>query len=277
MRKVAAFLCAVSICACGGLSHAANRVEVESVSVLAGGTVAVGVYVENDVAVRSIALPLEIREVTSGSCMTSLVIENPVSGSRGAGYLGDLVITNTYPVKDGATAGCPEGYGTIAPLDFISPDGVLFSRNRILTSNLPAGSDFPVGAGIPYFRLTMDVTVVPGTFEIDTTCTTPSEHIAFVGAAGSTLIVPSFTMGTVTILPCDCPWQGDINADGIINAVDVALQIQIRFFGGVDPRDPGCPTTRSDYTGEGLTNAVDLVRCINYVYVGGPGPVDPCP
>lgn len=259
-----------------GSALAANRVEVQSLTCYPGNTVAVGVYTENDVALKAITIPLEIREVTPSSYMTSLALENPVPGSRGASYLGDIVATVTWPNPDASPELCPDGgYATQGALDFVSPDGIMFSRQNIFPNNLPPGSDFPVGTGIPYFRMTMDVTGVVGTFEVDTTCRTPAGHIGFVNSS-SQFIQPAFTKGTITILPCDCPSQGDINADGFIDVIDLALHIDIKWFGAPDVQDPLCPTTRTDYDIDGWTTAVDLAWCIDHVLFGGWEPLDPC-
>lgn len=75
---------------------------------------------------------------------------------------------------------------------------------------------------------------------------------------------------------CLCPFQGDMNADGSINATDLTLIINVIFFSGPDPQDPTCPTTRADFNGNGIVNAVDLTLAINYIFFGGPPPVNPC-
>jgi len=76
--------------------------------------------------------------------------------------------------------------------------------------------------------------------------------------------------------PCLCPFQGDINNDGFIDAVDLAMLIDIVFFGAVDPQDSTCPTTRGDFNGDGFADATDLAELIDHVFFGGAGPTDPC-
>lgn len=76
--------------------------------------------------------------------------------------------------------------------------------------------------------------------------------------------------------PCLCLYQGDVNADGFVDAVDLAVVIDIVFFGASDVQDPACPKTRADFNGDGVTDAVDLAILIDHVFFGGAGPTDPC-
>lgn len=75
---------------------------------------------------------------------------------------------------------------------------------------------------------------------------------------------------------CSCPFQGNINGDGVINATDLTLLINIVFFGGTDPQDPLCPKKRGNFNNDGVTNATDLTLMINHIFFGGPGPANPC-
>ncbi|MEW5875206.1 MAG: hypothetical protein AB1752_08515 [Candidatus Zixiibacteriota bacterium] len=279
-RVVLAALAVLAVVA--GTAGAANRVAVQSMSAFPSGDIAVGVYVENDVEVRSVVVPLIIKSVNPNAYMTALTLTNPVPGSRMAGKLPDIVASNTYPVGNAAVSGCNSawytdggGFATIGQPDYISSDGVLLARQRIFGPTLPAGTDFPVGAGIPSFRLNVTVTETDGVFEIDTTCVTPANHLSYNNMSGQQ-VVPTFTKGTITILPCVCPWQGDINADGFIDAVDLAKQINVTYFGQAETWDPSCTSPRTDYDGDHLSSVNDLVRCIDHVFFGGAGPVDPC-
>ncbi len=78
------------------------------------------------------------------------------------------------------------------------------------------------------------------------------------------------------ILPCDCPYQADINADGIHDAIDLNLMIGVFFFNREEPHDPYCPLGRADVDGDGISDAIDLNTFIEYVFFNGPGPSDPC-
>lgn len=75
---------------------------------------------------------------------------------------------------------------------------------------------------------------------------------------------------------CDCFYPGDIDADGVINAVDVAIEIDIVFFGAPNSGDMDCHAKRSDFNNDMVTDAVDLAIMIDHVFFGGDGPVDPC-
>jgi len=75
---------------------------------------------------------------------------------------------------------------------------------------------------------------------------------------------------------CLCPFQADHNADGFVDAVDLAVEIDVIFFGAADLQDDGCPTTRGDFNADGVADAVDLALMIDHIFFGGAGPVDPC-
>ncbi|MEW5873996.1 MAG: dockerin type I domain-containing protein [Candidatus Zixiibacteriota bacterium] len=64
---------------------------------------------------------------------------------------------------------------------------------------------------------------------------------------------------------------GDINNDGQVDAVDLALAVDFIFFGGAPPYG-----SSGDMNCEGFVDAVDLALLIDYIFFGGPGPVDPC-
>jgi len=75
---------------------------------------------------------------------------------------------------------------------------------------------------------------------------------------------------------CECPWQGDYDADGFLTAVDLARLINIVYFGSIGTQDPDCPVRRGDLDFNGFTDTVDLALMIDHVFFGGPGPADPC-
>ncbi len=75
---------------------------------------------------------------------------------------------------------------------------------------------------------------------------------------------------------CDCPLQGNMNADAVLDAVDLNLLIQALFFNGANPQDPDCPTPRSDINNDAVSDAVDLNLLIQTLFFNGPPPVDPC-
>ncbi len=77
-------------------------------------------------------------------------------------------------------------------------------------------------------------------------------------------------------LRCSCPHQGDVDADGFRDAVDLDSLIDILFFNAPDPQDSLCPITRSDLNGDGFSDAVDLGLLIVHLFFNGSDPCDPC-
>ena len=75
---------------------------------------------------------------------------------------------------------------------------------------------------------------------------------------------------------CDCPLQGDINADLAIDVIDVGDVIGIAYSGDPDPQDAACPTTRCDVNNDGTTDTFDVIYLIATAFSGGPNPIDPC-
>ncbi|MEW5874746.1 MAG: dockerin type I domain-containing protein [Candidatus Zixiibacteriota bacterium] len=156
--------------------------------------------------------------------------------------------------------------------------GVIFGFSMSplgLTPVLEAGRDTSGS-----LRLIVDLPMTSGQFEIDTTCASldadpnHSLHLEFfdTGQEGP----PAFDRGTITVILCDCPYQSDLDSNGSVDAVDLAGEIDVVFFGEGDPQDPDCPATRSDFNADGTPDAVDLALLIDHVFFGGSGPISPC-
>lgn len=79
-----------------------------------------------------------------------------------------------------------------------------------------------------------------------------------------------------TPVACACPFQGDLNADGFPDALDLNELIDGLFFGGTIVTDPLCPTGRGDLNNDGFPDALDLNYLIDQLFFGGPPPIDPC-
>ena len=177
-----------------------SAIVVSSVSATRGQQgVTIPVLMTNDIAVRGILLPLVLRSIDAGAYVTSLKL---TFGDRlpPDGLLSDVKFTNQYGSEDGTCkTNQPGGFGTISFRDTLahavggSPVGVFFTRQRIIADDLPPGTD-----NTGSFLLTVDVTNVAGRFEIDSTCTNPSNHLLFVTPEIKG-VVPSFTKGTITI------------------------------------------------------------------------------
>ncbi len=75
---------------------------------------------------------------------------------------------------------------------------------------------------------------------------------------------------------CNCPLQGDINADGLFDAVDLNRMIGILYFEAEDTLDGQCPTWRTDVSSDGNTDLTDLEYLINVLFFNGGPPIDPC-
>jgi hypothetical protein len=75
---------------------------------------------------------------------------------------------------------------------------------------------------------------------------------------------------------CDCPHQGDVWADGVIDVFDVIEEICYAFVCDLPLQDPGCPITRCDVNNDGVTDVFDVIDLIATAFTGGPNPVNPC-
>ncbi len=175
-----------------------NNVTVQTLSVDPGaGNVTVGVFIENDVPLLGIAVPLEFREVNAGSYIVNSLTHS-VQGRVAASGIMDLPIEYYYPDPD---AGNPcsgpvsQSYSVQGPVDFISTDAHLWAGVRIFGDCLPAGSD----GDTPSFVFTFDVTNTLGAFEIDTCCVNVSTHLLFMECGTGNPIAPSFVKGLITI------------------------------------------------------------------------------
>lgn len=184
---------------------AVNSLVVESKTVNKGQAgVVIAVRLTNDVPLRSLVIPLILREVTGGAFVTAL---QPLYGERlptaSGSPLADISIRNQYADENGSCkAGHPGGMGALTFNDGAShpvaaaPEGVMFVRSKIIGANLPAGID-TVGS----MSLLVDVTTTQGVFEIDTTCTNPANHILLVrdNPPTNTSYVPDFTKGIINV------------------------------------------------------------------------------
>jgi len=210
-RRLPFILLVLTICVAGcaedtstqtnnGGDGGSNAVVVSSVSATRGQQgVIIPVLLTNDFALRGVLVPLVLRQIDPGAYVTSLKL---TFGDRlpPDGLLRDVAFTNQYSSDDGTCkSGQPGGFGTISSRDTLAhavvgpPLGVLFSRNRIVASDLPPGTD-----NTGSFLLTVDVTNVAGRFEVNSTCVNPSNHLLFISPEIQG-VVPSFTKGTITI------------------------------------------------------------------------------
>jgi hypothetical protein len=191
-----------------------HSVTVASAAIPVGGAGTIGIYLTNDEPIRCFVIPLVIRSIDEGSFITHMSAEYDGT-SRLNGYLNgeyqDTVyikpIINLYAFKDPPVDMDP-WYGQAigyreAPSepDYISPDGLMLVRMRILSENdLPAGSDGTPEDGTPMITIDLEVNYQPGRFEIDTCVIAPNNLIQFITTTNPRQwTFPQFTKGIVTI------------------------------------------------------------------------------
>lgn len=262
-------------------AKAENSITIPSFETLTNTTgVVIPIRMVNDTALQGIVTPLVIRNTSGGAFVTS------VKGSFAdrlppSGPLSDISYVNHYQTEDGnCKAGLPGGFGapsvvadTTAQPVSASPYAVLFSRFSTTSPRLTAGADV-TGS----FVLTVDIGDQDGTFEIDTTCTDPTNHQYWVesGPFIKNGIPATFTKGVVTVLACACAYQLDFDADGFATALDLGSLIDVLFAGASDIQDPTCPSTRADFDCDGFPTALDLSGLVDYLFAGSDPPCDPC-
>ncbi|HUU45737.1 MAG TPA: hypothetical protein VM118_08385 [Acidobacteriota bacterium] len=184
-----------------------NSVIVESKQVSPGATgVTVGVFVENDIELAGLEVPLELRAAMPGSYITTSFTFN-VQGRVGSSGLTDFPTKRILGIPAANTCSGPvsNSYALNNAVDYVSPDGVLWAGVLTGSPYMAPGSDGVPGVGTPSFLFTFDVTSVDGFFEIDTCCVAPGNHILFVEGGTNNCIVPTFTKGTITVGQCPPP------------------------------------------------------------------------
>ncbi len=292
------FALCLSLLLAASSARAENSVVVESKTVLARAQdVHVGVFVSNDVYVTGIGLPLEFRSITPGSYVAGTFVPEFVAAGRAypilcdtAGWInGPVCLPWRMPVLDTSSCSGPTShtYRTVSTqIDFISPDAVAFfavstgdpGAGSVRDISIPPGAD-PLVSDLACIRLRFGVTSTPGLFEIDTCCVRPANHIVFIDTLTEP-VVPAFTKGVITIIPCSCPCSADPVCDGLSNALDVSTLIDVAFRGTPDISDSTCNVSRTDVNADGRTDVVDVVRMIFVVFLGQPPEkyfVNPCP
>lgn len=263
------------------LANAVNTIDITPVEVITSTTgVVIPIRIVNDTALQGIVTPLVIRNTSGGAFVTS------VKGSFAdrlppGGPISDVTFVNHYPTENGnCKAGQSGGFGassvvadTNAQAVSGPPYAILFSRFSTTSPRLAAGADV-TGSLV----LTVDINDQDGTFEIDTTCIDPTNHLYWVedGPFIKNGIPATFTKGVVTVLACDCSFQSDFDADGFATALDLGSMIDLLFDGATDIHDQACPSTRGDFDCDGFATALDLGGLIDYLFAGGDPPCDPC-
>jgi hypothetical protein len=250
-------------------------VVVESRTVQEGQqNVEIGVFVTNDVDLTGLVLPLEFRRVNAGSFIANSFSLN-VQGRVGASGLTDFSVLQYYDSPDGFPA-CSgpvsRSYETGADSPgaefYSSPSSVMWFGVNATNPCLTAGTDGTPETGTPSFVLTFDVSSMAGSFEIDTACVVPGNHLAMIECGAEEPIDVSFAKGVITIIPCPCQCHGDPVCEGVTNVLDVIKAVGIAFRNepAIPDPAPACPRTTTDVTCDDVTNVLDVVAIIDVTF-----------
>ncbi|HUU46076.1 MAG TPA: hypothetical protein VM118_10130 [Acidobacteriota bacterium] len=275
MRRCLAFLATVLLSAWAGTAVAANSVTVESRQVPLGATgVTVGVYLENEDSLSGLVIPLEIREVTSGAFIADTLEVS--AQNRLVTSLSDMVVQDFMPEQDNTKWWCCDGGGfsTRGAPDFLSPDAFIYAAIATSGPSLPIGNDGSPPDGNPSIQIMFAVTETEGTFEIDTVCITPNNHLTFMGRDEVAPLPVSFTKGIVTIVDsCACDCHADPICDSVHNILDLVAIVGVAFQGADPIPDPNpfCPYETTDVNCDDVTNVLD-VGLMNLVVNYGANP-----
>ena len=197
MKRLLVPLAVVLAAVCAAGAWAANSVVVESRAMATNAVdCPIHVWVENDVELNALVVPLNIRDVTPGSYISALKLSWDERIYPG-GPISDILYTQRFAEPTGTCR--PGGYAypsssndTLKHAVAGSPEGVMFAALSIVKPPLAPGSDV-TGSMV----LTMDATGPAGTFEIDTSCVDPGNHLFFVDVFGYQF-APSFSKGVIT-------------------------------------------------------------------------------
>ncbi len=92
------------------------------------------------------------------------------------------------------------------------------------------------------------------------------------------LTIDSMQVTVYNTHPCDCADLGDLDLNGTIDPLDVAILVNYVYL-SLDSRVqlPDCPAENGDWDCTGTVDPLDVTYCVNYVYrSSGQGPCDPC-
>ncbi|MBD3297412.1 MAG: hypothetical protein GF341_02070 [candidate division Zixibacteria bacterium] len=147
-------------------------------------------------------------------------------------------------------------------------------------SFLPFGQLLPTGSGLAgRIHWSRTTTVTEELFTVDTSTTSSGSVVNTTLFGTSSLegdnFVPAFDTGEIDAILCDCPSQGDISDDDVLDAVDLNMLIDIIFFNAPDVQDPQCPDARSNLNCDAVSDAVDLNILIEVLFFNGSA-CDPC-
>jgi hypothetical protein len=245
--------------------------------------VTIGVFLSNTNSLDAFVVPLEIRSITPGSFIAGAFDLAVTPGSRVAALsppFGFVDLERAAPLANACSGPVSHTFGSGTAVDFVSPDGAMIGGQRALGPALLGGAD-PVGTANASLMLTFNVTGTPGTFEIDTCCFSPANHLMFIESTLSA-VSPSFTKGIVRITSCECDCHGDPVCDHVQDVLDVVQTIAVAFRGAPRIPDPNsaCPYETTDVDCSGGTDIIDVVRMVNVSFRGASALTEicnPCP
>lgn len=282
-----------------------SEVRVESRTFAPGQTgCEVGVYLTNHVPVDGFVMQLELRSVSGGAFYQGPVgssffrvqpgqrLDASPLGTANPPQWPEATMTSrrfdTSNTINSCSGPISHTWGkSVVAVGGTSPDAIEFAT--VSTGDpesgqqiaLAPGSDIPFTSGAS-FVFTFDADSIEGCFEIDTACTTPSNHLGFVSAAQ--LVLPSFTKGTVCISSCICDCHANPAAcsDPAVNVLDVLYTVNVAFrgFAEIDDNNPLCPIKATDVNCDGVSSVIDVIKMVDVAFrAGDPAEVfcDPCP
>ncbi len=233
--------------ALGTLFTPVDSVSYGHISLDKGSQAALPVYLSNSHPLQDIYLPF----VLTGS--TPMTIDSLTRGPRTAAF---------------------ESVQLIFDNKFFGEMGYVLRGN--VSGNGPSLSG---GSGIvAYLWVTAGFNSIPGgTVVVDTAWLGSSTRLRLASYFQDGY--PNFfSAGSISVNPCDCSHQGDINNDAMTDVFDIIALIDIAFAGAPPaPTDPACPVaTRADLNCDASIDVFDVIYAITSVFSGGPAPCNPC-
>jgi len=205
------------------VSYAVNRVTVQSKTFdINSAPDTVGILIENDVNITALVIPIEMRMVSGGAFTNppftnatfkwqekpgGRIRNSPLSEladqSGNELWPGANVTKNRYPVVDTPACSGPTSNtyaASAAQCDGISPDGLLWAT--VSSGNIANGQEIFLTPGAdvaPSYEIVFPVNGNPGTFEIDTCCMRPANHLSYVDP-NTQIVTPAFVKGIITVV-----------------------------------------------------------------------------
>ncbi|MEW5701764.1 MAG: Ig-like domain-containing protein [Candidatus Zixiibacteriota bacterium] len=266
MRRLSAvFIMSIaSVLSIAGGAVAYNAVWVESKTVAPGATgVTIGVWVVNDTALTGWVLPLEFRDTDGngsyieGPAASFSGTQVPSTNRVGASPLTASSVMTKYgsPTTQSCSGPTSHTWPPPAAVDFLSPDAVMLALFSMSAPPnlyyLPPGNDsvagqfedWPsVGESTPYLAgasvtLGFNVNSSLGTFEIDTACITPNNHLMATTPPSADLVHFVFRKGIITIsdVPNAAPVLAAIGSQSVTVGDSLDLTVSATDANGTPP------------------------------------------